>query len=47
MQPKLEDIEAEVLENGDKEDEDDAEVKDMSGTTWAGTERDYLYDEVK
>ncbi|XP_071785798.1 eukaryotic translation initiation factor 2 subunit 2-like [Asterias amurensis] len=45
--PKLEDIEAEVMENGEKEEEkEDTEVKDTSGTTWAGTERDYLYDEL-
>ncbi len=35
------------MENGDKEEEnEDTEVKDTSGTTWAGTERDYLYDEL-
>ena len=47
-QPKLEDLDAEALENGDKEnDKENAELKDTSGTTWAGTERDYLYDEVR
>ncbi|XP_038068459.1 eukaryotic translation initiation factor 2 subunit 2-like [Patiria miniata] len=44
--PKLEDLEAEALEGNNKENEENSEMKDKSGTTWAGTERDYMYDEL-
>ncbi|XP_072014145.1 eukaryotic translation initiation factor 2 subunit 2-like isoform X2 [Amphiura filiformis] len=46
--PKIEDVEAE-MENGEAEEmpeDDDKQTKDTSGTAWAGTERDYTYDEL-
>lgn len=44
--PKIEDVQKEnEFELEDGAEDDDAE-KDTSGTTWAGTERDYTYDEL-
>ncbi|XP_071481958.1 eukaryotic translation initiation factor 2 subunit 2-like [Diadema antillarum] len=45
---RTEDMEGEgedTATDGQKVDED-SELKDTSGTTWAGTERDYTYDEL-
>ncbi|XP_022083915.1 eukaryotic translation initiation factor 2 subunit 2-like [Acanthaster planci] len=44
--PKLDDLGADTLDDSNKENEEKTELKDTSGTAWAGTERDYLYDEL-